>query len=121
MKTTEMSLPTSVAYAEPSATLLKGAGELVCLVYGFSPALINITWFLDNTTELLDLKTTEPHSGPDGRFSIQSHLHLSQVTGFNRTITCVVEHFNTTIALNITKRGAVAFISSHPFMSPHCS
>lgn len=115
IKNPGLSLATSVTYAEPSATLLTGAGELVCLVSGFSPALINITWFLDNTTELLDFKTTDPHRGPDGRFSIQSHLHLSQLTRFNRTVTCVVEHFNTTIALDMTKKGAAPLPCSYPF------
>lgn len=117
IKTTVVSLALSVTYAAPSATLLQGAGELVCLVSGFSPALINITWFLDNTTEPLDFKTTEPYRGHDGHFSIQSHLHLSKVTWFNRAITCVVEHLNTTIALNITKKGATLLISSFFLLS----
>lgn len=104
-----------MTYAAPSATLLDGTGELVCLVSGFSPALINITWFLDNTTQLLGFKTTEPHRGPDGRFSVQSHLHLPHVKILNGTVTCVVEHFNTTIALNITGRGAALLICSYPF------
>lgn len=87
--------------------LLRGDNELVCLVFGFSPAPINISWFLDNSTELQDYNTSKAHRGPDGKFIIQSRLHLSPTNMLPGAIhTCRVIHATTTLDVNVLQKGA---------------
>lgn len=79
----------------------------MCLVFGFSPVSINITWVLDDTTKLLDYNTSEPHQGPKGKFSIQSWLRLDPgIWASGVVYTCMVTHTTVTLSLNISKPGA---------------
>ncbi|XP_056136556.1 uncharacterized protein LOC130113070 [Lampris incognitus] len=93
-----------VTPSPPSVTLLHGPGELVCLANGFRPAPVNISWFLDETTELWSYNTSEPHRGPQGDFSVQSRLRLPPVDWpLGAVYTCRVTHVTLTLALNFTK------------------
>ena len=108
------SLSGSLSHSQPSAVLLQGPNELVCLAYGFSPASINITWLLDGTTQLQSYNTSEPHRGPKGKFSIQSRLPLSPYEWLPGQIyTCRVNHCNKNIALNMSKPGVYMHMSCY--------
>lgn len=96
----------SLSPSQPSAVLLQGPHELVCLAYGFSPAPINITWLLHGTTQLQSYNTSEAHRGPKGKFSIQSRLPLSPSEWLPGDIyTCKVTHSTADKTLNMSKPG----------------
>lgn len=93
-----------VTYTEPTAVLLQGEEELVCLVSGFSPKSINITWFRSETTELLDYNITGPYIGLNGKFSIHSRLRLAPIDSLpGVVITCLVIHEGRTLSVKMSK------------------
>ncbi|XP_036003934.1 uncharacterized protein LOC118556553 [Fundulus heteroclitus] len=94
----------SVTYSKPSAILFEEEDKLVCLVSGFSPPSINITWFRSETPQLLDYNITEPYLGQDGKFSIQSRLRLAPIDSLpGIVLTCQVTHEGTTLTVNMSK------------------
>uniref|UniRef100_A0A3B3WHS0 Ig-like domain-containing protein n=1 Tax=Poecilia mexicana TaxID=48701 RepID=A0A3B3WHS0_9TELE len=94
----------TVRYTKPSAVLLRGENELMCLVSGFNPKSINITWLRSETTELSDYNTTEPYIGPDRKFNILSRLRLAPIDTLpGVVITCRVTHEGATVSVNMSE------------------
>ncbi|XP_068613496.1 uncharacterized protein [Brachionichthys hirsutus] len=94
----------TVTHSTPSATLLRGSGELVCLVTDFSPAAVSITWLLDDSKELRDYNTSRLYVAPNGRFSIHSRLRLSEFAWpAGAVISCRVTLANASLSLHISK------------------
>uniref|UniRef100_A0AAY5L6A5 Ig-like domain-containing protein n=4 Tax=Esox lucius TaxID=8010 RepID=A0AAY5L6A5_ESOLU len=92
----------SVIPSRPTATLLQGSNELVCLVFGFSPSAINITWLLDDSTELSDHNTSTPYWSPGGKYSVWSTLRLTnQDWQVGSVYTCRVTHSTQNLTVNI--------------------
>lgn len=100
----------SLIQSAPSAKLLQGVSELVCLAFGFSPPAINITWWLGKS-EVSAHRVTKPAKGPDGKFSIRSHLDLQPSDWApGEVYTCRVTHLADTLVLNISmKTGTLDF------------
>ncbi|XP_051988682.1 Ig mu chain C region secreted form [Xyrauchen texanus] len=95
----------SLIYSAPSAKLLQGSNELVCLAFGFSPSAIKFTWLL-GMTELSGHTVTSPAKGPDGKFWIQSHLKLLPSDWApGEVYSCRVTHISDTLLINISKPG----------------
>ncbi|RXN15293.1 membrane-bound immunoglobulin [Labeo rohita] len=93
----------SVIETAPSAMLLQGATELVCLVFGFSPPAINITW-LRGTTEVFAHRVSNPAKGPDGKFSVQSYLDFQPSDWApGEVYTCKVTHVADNVSRSISK------------------
>ncbi|KAJ8363029.1 hypothetical protein SKAU_G00118600 [Synaphobranchus kaupii] len=86
------------AISPPQAALLQFSKGLICLVHGFSPAAINVTWLLNGRTELLESNTSDVSRGADGRFSLWSHLQVSWEPG--ALYTCRVAHVTKTLNLS---------------------
>ncbi|KAL2101417.1 hypothetical protein ACEWY4_003178 [Coilia grayii] len=102
--------PLSVQYSKmtrsvPTVTLLHRPGELVCLVFGFSPVAINITWLKNSIrVEAPEQGTAQPSRGPDGRFSTHSHLNLTSGDwDSGMKFTCVVTHVTGELSQDISK------------------
>ncbi|XP_060758710.1 titin-like [Neoarius graeffei] len=94
----------SVNEHPPSMELLQGRDELVCLVYGFSPSAINITWLLNSVSVHHEDNTSSSAKGPDGKFSIKSHLNVQAAEWApGATYTCHVRHVTGTINRSISK------------------
>ncbi|XP_077069084.1 uncharacterized protein LOC143721971 [Siphateles boraxobius] len=102
-----VNLYASLIHSAPSAKLLQGASELVCLVYGFSPPAINITWLLGMNVVTVHNETNAA-KGPDGKFRIQSHLQLLPSDWApGEVYTCRVSHVTGTQLFNISKKSAL--------------
>ncbi|KAM9456867.1 uncharacterized protein Hap1MRO34_018217 [Clarias gariepinus] len=87
----------------PSVKLLQGQDKLICLVYGYSPSAINITW-LHNNEAVQHNGTGSSAKGPDGKFIIKSHLNVKASEWEpGASYTCLVEHFTGQVIRSISK------------------
>ncbi|XP_047656678.1 uncharacterized protein ighd isoform X2 [Tachysurus fulvidraco] len=94
----------SVMQHAPSVKLLQGQDELVCLVNGYSPSAINITWFRNNVTVKQENDTSSSDKGPDGKFNIRSHLYIQAFEWVpGDKYTCQVEHITGIISRFLSK------------------
>ncbi|KAF4092439.1 hypothetical protein AMELA_G00021050 [Ameiurus melas] len=95
----------SVNENAPSVELLQGQNKLVCLVYGYSPSAINITWLQNNVSVQHDDSTNRSAKRPDGKFSIKSHLQVqASEWAPGDTYTCHVEHITGIVTRDISKK-----------------
>ncbi|XP_053095056.1 uncharacterized protein LOC117598814 [Pangasianodon hypophthalmus] len=94
----------SVNECPPSVELLQGQDELVCLVYGYSPSAINITWLQNSVSVQHEHRTSSSAKGSDGKFSIKSHLTVkASEWAPGATYTCHVEHITGVVTRSISK------------------
>ncbi|XP_049323658.1 titin isoform X10 [Astyanax mexicanus] len=97
------SIHASVINSVPAVELMQARDELVCLVYDYSPSVINITWLLDGV-KVPHKHTTRPAKGPDGKFSVKSQLHvLASEWAPGSKYTCLVQHVTGSSTQNISK------------------
>ncbi|KAF4092421.1 hypothetical protein AMELA_G00020860 [Ameiurus melas] len=95
----------SVNENAPSVELLQGQNKLVCLVYGYSPSAINITWLLNNVSVQHYDSTNSSAKRPDGKFSIKSHLEVhASAWAPGDNYTCHVKHITGIVTRNISKK-----------------
>nr|pir Ig heavy chain - channel catfish [Ictalurus punctatus]AAC60133.1 immunoglobulin heavy chain [Ictalurus punctatus] len=95
----------SVTENRPSVVLLQGQNKLVCLVYGYSPSAINITWLLNSVSVQHDNSTKSSAKRPDGKFSIKSHLKVqASEWAPGDTYTCQVKHITGIVTRDISKK-----------------
>ncbi|XP_058626157.1 LOW QUALITY PROTEIN: uncharacterized protein LOC131536955 [Onychostoma macrolepis] len=101
----------SLIRSAPSVELLQGTNtvpELVCLVFGFSPPAINITWWLGKK-EVSAHRITNLARGPDGKFSIRSHLDLQPSDWTpGEVYTCEVTHVTGILSPNVSTKTALS-------------
>ena len=90
----------------PQAVLLQSSSGLICLVHGFRPAAINVTWVLNGKTELSLSNTSIVSRRVDGTFTLWSHLQVSWEPG--ATYTCRVVHVTKTLSLSKSQSGMLA-------------
>ncbi|KAJ7989669.1 hypothetical protein DPEC_G00306940 [Dallia pectoralis] len=94
----------SVIPSMPTASLLQGPSELVCLVFGFSPSAINITWFQDDSIELLEYNTSAPYWSPEGKYTVWSYLSLTNLDWkMGSDYTCRVTHSTKNLTVKTIK------------------
>lgn len=97
-------IPTGPA-TPPQAVLLQFSRGLICLVHGFSPASINVTWVLNGETELLGSNTSDVSRAADGTFMLWSHLLVTWEPG--ASYTCRVAHVTKTLLLSKSQPGTL--------------